>query len=120
MFADFYKEYEIAKNSKKINKQIPEIRNFNRIVFCGVGGSGMPGEILSSLNNTIDTPILQTRENLPLWADSKTLCFIISYSGNTKETIELYKQAKKKNCKIIIIASGGQLSKKQETKVLIP
>src|SRR6056297_1631377 len=103
MFADFYKEYERARKSKEINKQIPKIRNFNKVVCCGVGGSAMPGEILSSLNNTINTPIFQTRENLPLWVDSKTLCFIISYSGNTKETLNLYSQAKKKNCKTVII-----------------
>lgn len=117
MFADFYKEYERAK---ELNKQIPKIRNFNKVICCGVGGSGAPGEILSSLNSSLHIPVFQTREKLPLWADTKTLCFIISYSGNTKETIELYKQAKKKNCKIVIITSGGKLSKKSEAKVLIP
>lgn len=120
MFADFYKEYKRAKNSKEINKQIPKMRNFNKIVCCGVGGSGAPGEILSSLNNTFHTPVFQAREKFPLWADTKTLCFIISYSGNTKETINLYNQAKKKNCKIVIITSGGKLSKRPESKVLIP
>jgi len=120
MFADFYKEYEKAKKSKKLNKQTPEIRNFNKILFCGVGGSGAPGEIFSSLSSSLNTPAFQVREKLPLWTDTKTLCFIISYSGNTKETIELYKQAKKKNCKIVIITSGGKLSKKKEPKVLIP
>jgi len=47
------------------------------------------------------------------------LCFIISYSGNTAETIELYKKAKTKRCKIVIITSGGRLVLGNEDRVLV-
>lgn len=77
----------------------------------------MPGEIISSLN--LKRPALLARENLPKHANSKTLCLIISYSGNTKETIKLYNQAKKKKCQILIITSGGKLSKTKNNTVLI-
>jgi len=117
MFADFYKEYERAK---ELEKEVPEIKGFNKVIFCGVGGSSMPGEIISSLNSIIKIPSFIAREKLPLWVDKQTLCFIISYSGNTKETIELYNKAKKKKAKIIIITSGGRLSKKPESKIIIP
>ena len=116
MFADFYKEYERAK---EMNKQIPEIGGFDKVIFCGIGGSGMPGEIVCSLKST-KSPCFKAKEKLPEWTDKNTLCFIISYSGDTKETIELYKQAKNKKAKIIIITSGGRLSKKPESKIIIP
>lgn len=97
---------------KKIN-----LNKFNNILFCGIGGSAMPGEIIKCLD--IKKPVYLAREKFPSWANEKTLCFIISYSGNTKETLNLYKKAKKKNCNIIIITSNGKLSEKKEDKILI-
>lgn len=98
---------------KKIN-----LKEYNKIIFCGIGGSAVSGEIVKSLN--YKKPVLITRESLPASANSKSLCFVTSYSGNTNETIKLYKQAKKKKCKIIIITSGGKLSKFREHKVILP
>jgi glucose/mannose-6-phosphate isomerase len=91
---------------------------YNKIIFCGIGGSGMPGEVISCLN--LKTPVFLAREQLPKWANRNTLCFIVSYSGNTKETINLYKQAKKKKCKIVIITSGGKLGTLKEEIIFIP
>ncbi len=110
---DFNSNLNKAENIK-INVK-PE--KYNKIVFCGIGGSAISGQIVSDL---INIPSKTAREKLPKWADSKTLCFITSYSGNTKETISLYNQAKKKRCKIIIITSGGKLWQKKENKILIP
>lgn len=97
---------------KKINLSF-----YTKICFCGIGGSAVPGEIINSLN--LKKPILLTREKLPSSVNSKTLCFIISYSGNTKETINLYNQAKKKKAKTVIITSGGKLGKNKDS-ILIP
>jgi len=92
--------------------------SYDKIVFCGIGGSAAPGEVVKALNLKI--PVLIARENLPDCVDEDTLCFVISYSGNTDETIKLYKQAEKKRCKIVIITSGGRLSKVKEEIILIP
>ncbi len=88
---------------------------YDNIVFCGLGGSAMPGEIVSDLD--FDKPVFNARSYLPKWAGKKTLCFIISYSGNTKETLDLYEKAKRKDCNIVIITSGGKLSKKKSRKI---
>lgn len=96
-----------------------KVKNYSKICFCGIGGSAVPGEIIKALN--LKKPVLIARETLPASINSKTLCFVVSYSGNTKETIKLYKAAKKKKAKIIIITSGGKLSKvKYGEKILIP
>ena len=68
-------------------------RDYTKICFCGIGGSAVPGEVIKALN--LKKPVLVVREKLPASVNSKTLCFIVSYSGNTKETINLYKAAKK-------------------------
>ncbi|MFH1585576.1 MAG: SIS domain-containing protein [archaeon] len=92
--------------------------DYNKICFCGIGGSGAPGEIVRALN--LKKPVLVVREKLPASVNSKTLCFIVSYSGNTRETINLYNAAKKKKAKIVIITSGGKLAKKKEKVIQIP
>jgi len=99
--------------AKKIN-----LKNYNKIIFCGIGGSAVAGEVVKNLDLKI--PIFIVREELPKFVDKKTLCFIISYSGNTAETLGLYKSAKKKDCKIIIVCSGGKLGKVNENKVIVP
>ena len=95
-----------------------KIKECDKIVFCGIGGSSMPGEIIQSLD--LEIPVFISREKLPKWVNKKTLCFVISYSGNTKETISLYKKAKQKKCKIIIITSGGKQEKEKQEKYLVP
>jgi glucose/mannose-6-phosphate isomerase len=58
--------------------------------------------------------------NIPYFVDEKTLAIISSYSGDTEETIEAYRQAKSRGARIVIITSGGELGRLNEKKVLIP
>lgn len=79
------------------------------IIVAGMGGSGMPGEILRSDLST-KVHIHSCRDYLlPGWAGKNTLVFCISYSGNTEETLSAYKDARKKGCRIVCIAAGGKL-----------
>jgi glucose/mannose-6-phosphate isomerase len=93
-------------------------RGYDKLIFCGIGGSAVVGEFIKSID--LGVPVLIARERLPDCADRKTLCFIVSYSGNTKETVDLYKQAKKRKCQIIIVTSGGRLSRLKEKILLVP
>jgi glucose/mannose-6-phosphate isomerase len=50
--------------------------------------------------------------------DDSTVVFILSYSGNTEETLSAYVQAKEKGAKLIAISSGGILKERaQKDKV---
>lgn len=113
----------ILKNNvkKKISEQIkeamslktPEIRGHNKIAVCGMGGSGVSGYILKDLIDDVPVFVFQSY-NLPRFVDSKTLVFVISYSGNTAETISMCKEARKRGAKIVIIASGGILGREKD------
>jgi len=94
------------------------VRDYNKIVFCGIGGSAFPGEVVKSLDFKI--PVFVVKEEMPEFVNEKTLCFVVSYSGNTAETIRLYEQAKQKGCKIVIVTSGGRLRICKGERVLIP
>ncbi|MFN7170073.1 MAG: SIS domain-containing protein, partial [Candidatus Omnitrophota bacterium] len=84
---------------------------FKQIVFSGMGGSAMGGEIIrSGYLYKINLPIFVIRNYmLPDFVNGETLFFACSYSGNTEETIASYQEAKQRKAKIIVISSGGIL-----------
>jgi glucose/mannose-6-phosphate isomerase len=86
-------------------------RNFNKVLFCGLGGSAIGGDLVRSyLYFESKLPILICREyELPAYVDNSTLVFIVSYSGNTEETLSAYRSAKTKGVYIVSISSDGRL-----------
>lgn len=85
--------------------------DFNRIIICGMGGSAIGGDIIRDcVIKDVKIPIaVQRFPELPKWVDSKTFVIISSYSGNTSETLSMYRQAAERDCRIVIITSGGEL-----------
>ncbi len=81
----------------------------NAVVVCGMGGSALGAEIVKSyLGERI--PFFIVRDYvIPAWLNKNTLVFVISYSGNTEETLSCYAEAKKRQCTIVCITSGGKL-----------
>lgn len=87
------------------------IDGIKNILFCGLGGSAQGADLLRSfLSDEIKLPMVVDRDYIiPAFVDSQSLVFIISYSGNTEETISAYNLAKLKTKNIIVISSGGKL-----------
>lgn len=85
---------------------------FSKIIFAGLGGSAIGADLVRSyLYFESKIPIAVCRDyELPAYVDSSTLVFISSYSGNTEEALNVYKDALKKCGLIISISSGGALS----------
>ena len=84
-----------------------------KIVFAGLGGSAIGGDVIRSLwAEKSPLPIWVSRHYaLPSFVDSKTLCIFSSYSGNTEETISSFHEGMKKGLKSIVITSGGELAR---------
>lgn len=97
--------------------EVPD--GIDKIVISGMGGSGIAGRIFQELY-TKKPVTLVSSYNIPEFVDSKTLFVAISYSGNTDETLETVKKAKKKGAKIRGIASGGILPEQVEDTVIVP
>jgi len=92
---------------------LPDSSGVDNIVFLGMGGSGIAGDIVSNFPEVqIPVPAISVKGyNLPEFARSNTLVFAISYSGNTEETIFCFEEAIKRNCRIVAITSGGKLER---------
>ncbi|MCL2785712.1 MAG: bifunctional phosphoglucose/phosphomannose isomerase [Methanomassiliicoccaceae archaeon] len=88
--------------------------DFNRVCICGMGGSAMSGDIIAdALTMSWNIPIQVIRStSIPNWMDERTLVIASSYSGNTRETLMMYDQAKAKGCKMVVITAGGELRDK--------
>ena len=58
---------------------------------------------------------------MPGFVNKRTLAILISYSGNTEETLYNYEQVKKSKASIAIITSNGLMAnKKAVLKIIIP
>ncbi len=95
-------------------KDIKIIGDYNQLIFCGMGGSALPAAILKMLQRFYEWPIaikIHRSYGLPGRISPRALVFIVSYSGNTEETISSYEEAKKRNLTIVGITTGGKLAK---------
>ncbi|MBU0648167.1 bifunctional phosphoglucose/phosphomannose isomerase [Patescibacteria group bacterium] len=88
-----------------------EFKEFDKIVVCAMGGSAIGADMARFLIEKHTTlPVQIVRDyNLPNWVDDKTLALVLSYSGNTEETLSGFADAKKNNAQIFVMASGGKL-----------
>ncbi len=124
MFELFFSFPNFFKNSKDIvEKQMIDISNYEdiqNVVISGMGGSGFSGDfILYLFKDYIKFPIVINKNyRLPEFVSDKTLLFLVSYSGNTEETLSNLEIGEKKMAKIISISSNGELLEKTKNKYL--
>lgn len=118
MLRDFPNNFSVKSNKHLLPK------DFSSIVFSGMGGSGVVGDIMKVYleKNGCEKPVftIKSYELLP-YIKNNALLICISYSGNTEETISVYEEAIKNGIRPICISSGGalkELSQKYDTPFL--
>ncbi|MGQ0569966.1 MAG: bifunctional phosphoglucose/phosphomannose isomerase [Armatimonadota bacterium] len=84
------------------------------VVVCGMGGSGIGGDLLGSLlAESSPVPVLTVKaDRLPAFVGRDTLVFVCSYSGNTEETLAAYDAAHHAGASIVAVTSGGTLAQR--------
>ncbi len=94
----------------KLGENIKITEIIDKIVVTGMGGSALAGDLLQTYLKDEKIPIHVNKDYfLPESINSRTLVFVISYSGNTEETVNAYRNALRKGCRIVVITSGGRL-----------
>lgn len=100
--------------------KIPTLKNVSKILFCGMGGSAISGDILRiwvSRDSRSLFTVNRTGE-MPAWVDANTLVIFSSYSGNTAEILEILEPILKRGCPVLILTAGGKLGRIAEQKRL--
>ena len=82
------------------------------IVILGMGGSAIGGELAAALANPTATVPIETRRDydLPGYVNKDSLVIGVSYSGNTEETLNGFRQAASRSAKLIAVSTGGEIS----------
>ena len=94
----------------------PNLPNFppiaDHVVICGMGGSAIAGDLVLDLSAAIGgPPVMVVRDfRLPFTPNERTLAVICSYSGNTRETLSMYRQAIASPAHVVSITAGGELA----------
>ncbi|MHB1325285.1 MAG: bifunctional phosphoglucose/phosphomannose isomerase [Thermoleophilia bacterium] len=82
------------------------------IAVAGMGGSAIGADVIASVYDAeLPSPMVTVRGyNLPHWISSRSVVFVVSYSGNTEETISCLNEALERGCCIICLSTGGKVS----------
>lgn len=98
---------------------LPEdYRGVREVVVLGMGGSAIGGALVSALvAEECPVPILCVGGyDLPAHAGPETLVVGSSYSGKTEETLTTFREAMRRGCRLVAIATGGDLAAIAEEK----
>lgn len=82
-------------------------------ILCGMGGSAISGDVVADLCVEVsDIPIEVLRyPSLPGWVSKRTFAVVASYSGNTHETLNMYREIAGTGCPVAVICSGGEIER---------
>lgn len=107
-FVDAFKESFAAASKGKL-KAANEARG---IVLCGMGGSGIGGDLTQRLAEGASKVPVQVVKgySLPAWVAKGAVVVAVSYSGRTEETLSLARQAVERGARLFTISSGGDLA----------
>jgi glucose/mannose-6-phosphate isomerase len=79
------------------------------VVVAGMGGSAMAGDVAGAVAGSASpVPIVTYRGySLPGWVGALDLVIAVSCSGETEETLEVFAEAQRRGCRLVVVASAG-------------
>lgn len=101
----------------------PASEEIRHVVIAGMGGSGIGGNLVSSIvQDELKVPLLVSKSyTIPGFVNRNTLFIASSFSGNTEETLESLNQARQAGAQCVVISSGGsmgQLAKQHQLEMI--
>ena len=92
-------------------EHIPDHSGLTNVVVCGMGGSGIAGDVVAvAAAESGPLPVTVVKgSSLPAFTGPHTLVVLVSYSGDTAETLSCFDEAHAIGAQMIAIATGGRL-----------
>jgi len=102
------KNIRLPKDAK-IGHRVVRYAGIKKVAVAGMGGSAIAGDILKDwVGSEVKVSIEICRGyNLPAYIDTDSLVFVMSYSGDTEETLSCMVDAVERGCKTVSISSNG-------------
>jgi len=77
------------------------------VVVCGMGGSGIAGDVLAGVTGLgCPVPVLTHRgHGLPAWVGAADLVIAVSCSGRTEETLSALSEAVRRGCRLLVVGA---------------
>ncbi len=101
----------------KLSNRVVRYGGVKNVAVAGMGGSAIAGDILKDWVGSEARVSMEVCRgyNLPAYIDADSLVFVMSYSGDTEETLSCMLNAVERGCKIVCISSNGALQRATET-----
>ncbi|TAJ19961.1 MAG: hypothetical protein EPO65_05210 [Dehalococcoidia bacterium] len=91
----------------------PSLRTPRKVLFAGVGGSAIGGDVVATLAGVAsDIPVQVIRQYEPPPVDENTLVIASSFSGNTEETLSAYEATS--GAMRLALTTGGELARRAQ------
>ena len=86
--------------------------SYDRLVVSGMGGSAIAGDLVADLASLKEgLPVTVIRDfRIPFALDERTLMVACSYSGNTEETLSMFRQGLDSGARLVAVTAGGGLA----------
>lgn len=100
------------KHASRISCSIDHDQEYyDSVVFCGMGGSATPCDILNDVmySQSRVPSMTLNGQNMPRSVNRHSLVMVNSVSGNTEEALSMMKAACQRRAEVVCISSGGKL-----------
>jgi len=90
---------------------LPAADEVDNVLVLGMGVGALAGDLLAAVGGSfVPLPLVVARGyGPPSFVGPGTLCFAVSYSGDTEETVEAAQAAAAAGARMVVVARGGQL-----------
>src|SRR5690606_21743337 len=91
---------------------LPSADEIDNVLVLGMGGSGIAGDGLAAIGGPfVPVPLVVAKGYAPpSFVGPGTLCFAVSFSGDTEETLEAAQAAAAAGARMVAVTAGGQLA----------
>src|SRR5690606_4291182 len=109
--AAFPEQVQAAVEAAASVEGLPAADEVDNVLVLGMGGSGIAGDVLAAVGGPfVPVPIVVAKGYAPpSFVGPGTLCFAVSFSGNTEETLEAAQAAAAAGARMVVVTAGGEL-----------